>query len=119
MNDRVITEQYLDTHRTGILEVLAGHPRFPEGTVVSLVAFEATPGVVIGLTNQPTLAFDNRRAFFGANPGIDRQRFANVQLNKAQAVELAMTLLNAAGVDFEIDDVVEMPTDDEYRPYAF
>jgi hypothetical protein len=112
-------EQYLDIGKRSVLEVIAGEqldaiaPRFLDGVIASLVIFPAKVGNEATLPNvmskSPTFAL--------RNPTLDTTRSVGVALNRQQAIELACTLLNVAGVVYDLDDFDD-PTDDEFASYA-
>ena len=86
--------------------------------VASLVIIPAKEKAVKAeMSAAPSTEYFFVETFSWDNPTLDAQRLANVQLNRAQAIELACTLLNAAGVDFDIHDDFEDPADDVFRSY--
>lgn len=116
-----IEEQYLDVAKRSVMEVIAdpnladvvGHPDFA-GCVASLLIFPAkmfaSAKIPDVLSNDPSFAAlaSTLNAFAGEG----------ITLNRAQAIELANTLLSAAGVLYAFEPVgMPTTTDEEHRVY--
>lgn len=115
-------EQYLDVARDTMLEVLAdpnlqrmAGPGYP-GVVASLLILpKASGGDSVTLPG----VMSSHPRFHLLPTGLDYGRRQRVALNRAQCVELACSLLNAAGQGFELDDEweIEEPAADVFASF--
>ena len=118
-----IIEQYRDVEVRSVLEVLAGDDVFELAPgdptrVASLVVFPKKKGAAKAeMGARPSTEYLFVEDFARDNPTLDAERLVNVQLNRAQAIELACTLLHAAGVEYELYGDIEDPADDIFRSY--
>lgn len=117
-----ITEQYLDvSEQRSVLEVVAG-PDLVAYTgkphAASLVLFPKKDGAARAeMSEVPSVDYVFMEPFEAENPTLNARGHVNVHLNREQAVELACTLLNAAGVEYELYGNLEDPSDDVFRSY--
>lgn len=115
-------EQYLDVARDTVLEVIAdpnlqrmAGPGYP-GAVASLLIL---PGKDFGPPLDLPGQMSSTPGFRAMPTGLDYDRKQRVALNRAQCVELACSLLNAAGQGFELDDEweIEEPAADVFASF--